>query len=79
MCKSKQSQCLVKFYYYNVFVTNALSSVLFLQPIEETDVVIATNKANGEAAHLSCTEIDGEFILCGGSKNVHLMFRNKCR
>ncbi|XP_053402604.1 uncharacterized protein LOC123549145 isoform X2 [Mercenaria mercenaria] len=47
------------------------------RPLEETDIVIATNKANGEAAHLSCIEIDGQFILCGGSKNVHLLFRNK--
>ncbi|XP_045192925.2 uncharacterized protein LOC123549145 isoform X1 [Mercenaria mercenaria] len=49
----------------------------FTKPLEETDIVIATNKANGEAAHLSCIEIDGQFILCGGSKNVHLLFRNK--
>ncbi|XP_060570893.1 uncharacterized protein LOC132729163 [Ruditapes philippinarum] len=49
----------------------------FTKPIEEAEIVIATNKANGEAAHLSCIEIDNEIILCGGSKNVHLLFRNK--
>ena len=45
------------------------------QPIEETSVVIATKKANGEAAHLSCVIVDGEYVLCGGSKNVHLLFK----
>lgn len=39
--------------------------------------MIATKKANGEAAHLSCCLIDGEYVWCGGSKNVHLMFRKK--
>ena len=39
--------------------------------------MIATKKANGEAAHLSCCVIDGEYVMCGGSKNVHMMFRTK--
>ncbi|KAH3768717.1 hypothetical protein DPMN_169934 [Dreissena polymorpha] len=57
----------------------ALSPVHYstLQPIEETDFVVSTCKANGEAAHLSCIEVDGEYVLCGGSKNVHLLFKNK--
>ena len=50
---------------------------LILQPIEDATAVIATKKANGEAAHLSCCLIGGEFVLCGGSKNVHMMFRKK--
>ncbi|XP_067651800.1 uncharacterized protein [Haliotis asinina] len=49
----------------------------FTQPIESTSNVVATRKANGEAAHLSCMMIDGEYVLCGGSKNVHLLFRRK--
>ncbi|XP_022336663.2 uncharacterized protein LOC111132968 [Crassostrea virginica] len=49
----------------------------FTKPIEEADKVIATKKANGEAAHLSCCVIDGEYVMCGGSKNVHMMFRTK--
>ncbi|XP_052232547.1 uncharacterized protein LOC127845565 isoform X2 [Dreissena polymorpha] len=49
----------------------------FTKPIEETDFVVSTCKANGEAAHLSCIEVDGEYVLCGGSKNVHLLFKNK--
>lgn len=49
----------------------------FTKPIEEADKVIATKKANGEAAHLSCCLIDGKYVWCGGSKNVHLMFRKK--
>ncbi|KAL4235361.1 hypothetical protein ACF0H5_006997 [Mactra antiquata] len=49
----------------------------FTKPIEDTKVIIATDKANGEAAHLSCIKLDNEYIMCGGSKNVHLMFRNE--
>ncbi|XP_061163447.1 uncharacterized protein LOC133172548 [Saccostrea echinata] len=49
----------------------------FTKPIQEAEKVIATKKANGEAAHLSCCMIDGEYIMCGGSKNVHMMFRTK--
>lgn len=45
--------------------------------MEDTEVVIATRKANGEAAHLSCFMVDGEYLLCGGSKNVHMVFRKK--
>lgn len=47
--------------------------------MEETEVVIATKKANGEAAHLSCVLIGGEYVLCGGSKNVHMLFRKKSK
>ncbi|XP_055998001.1 uncharacterized protein LOC130047336 [Ostrea edulis] len=49
----------------------------FTRPIEEAAKVIATKKANGEAAHLSCCMIAGEYVMCGGSKNVHMMFRKK--
>lgn len=49
----------------------------FIKPLEETESVIATRKANGEAAHLSCFMVDGEYVLCGGSKNVHMVFRKK--
>ncbi|XP_050396663.1 uncharacterized protein LOC126815154 [Patella vulgata] len=49
----------------------------FTKPLESTERVVATRKANGEAAHLSCQIIDGHFVMCGGSKNVHLLFRRK--
>ncbi|XP_041375702.1 uncharacterized protein LOC121388446 [Gigantopelta aegis] len=49
----------------------------FTKPIKSTNSIVATRKANGEAAHLSCRNIDGEFLLCGGSKNVHMLFRKK--
>ncbi|KAL3860311.1 hypothetical protein ACJMK2_010450 [Sinanodonta woodiana] len=49
----------------------------FTKGYSDADRVIVTEKVNGEAAHLSCIEIEGEKILCGGSKNVHLLFRNK--
>jgi len=32
-------------------------------------------KANGEAAHLSARWIHDRFVLCAGSKNVHLLLR----
>ena len=35
--------------------------------------VICTEKANGEAAHISARYIGNKFYLIVGSKNVHLM------
>lgn len=49
----------------------------FTKSLDDASVVIATRKANGEAAHLSCRLIGGEYVLCGGSKNVHMLFRRK--
>ncbi|BFZ19863.1 hypothetical protein BsWGS_22901 [Bradybaena similaris] len=49
----------------------------FLKPIEMTETIIATKKANGEAAHLSCVLIDEHYYICGGSKNVHMLIRNR--
>ena len=49
----------------------------FLKDISETKYVKSLRKANGEAAHLSCRWIDGQFLFITGSKNVHLVFRNK--
>lgn len=49
----------------------------FLKDIEETKYVISLQKANGEAAHMSCRFINDEFVLCVGSKNVHLVFKTK--
>ncbi|KAK3086684.1 hypothetical protein FSP39_021920 [Pinctada imbricata] len=49
----------------------------FSKPIEDAKAIIATKKANGEAGHLSCRLIGGKFVMCGGSKNVHMMFRTK--
>ena len=49
----------------------------FVKPLEETNVIIATREANRETAHLSCFMVDGEYVLCGGSKNIHMVFRKK--
>ncbi|XP_052816378.1 uncharacterized protein LOC128242961 [Mya arenaria] len=49
----------------------------FTKPFKEADHVVSTEKANGEAAHLSCFRLDGQLILCGGSKNVHLLFNTR--
>lgn len=49
----------------------------FLKDIKKTEYVISLEKANGEAAHFSCRWIDNGFLLCAGSKNVHLVFRNE--
>lgn len=49
----------------------------FTRPLEDAAQVVATRKANGEAAHFSVRKIGGKFVLCGGSKNVHLLFRTR--
>ncbi|CAH1780214.1 unnamed protein product [Owenia fusiformis] len=49
----------------------------FNKPLDAASSIVATRKANGEAAHLSCLKIDDQYIICAGSKNVHLLFKNK--
>lgn len=49
----------------------------FLRDIKETKTIVSLKKANGEAAHLSCRFIDGEFYLCSGSKNVHMLYKRR--
>ncbi|GFR81552.1 actin-binding protein IPP-like, partial [Elysia marginata] len=49
----------------------------FTKPLESAEKVIVTKKANGEAAHLSCVQIDGQRLICAGSKNVHILIRNR--
>ncbi|RUS68993.1 hypothetical protein EGW08_023245 [Elysia chlorotica] len=49
----------------------------FTKPLESAHKVIVTKKANGEAAHLSCIKIDGHRLICAGSKNVHILIRNR--
>jgi len=49
----------------------------FTQPLENAVKIVATRKANGEAAHLSCIELDSQKLICAGSKNVHLLIRNR--
>ncbi len=45
----------------------------FLKPVQSAEQVIVTEKANGEAAHLSARFIQDQFYLILGSKNVHLV------
>lgn len=47
----------------------------FLKNLDSTRRVVALKKANGEAAHMSCRYIDGQFYVIAGSKNVHLVFQ----
>lgn len=49
----------------------------FTKPLESAHKVIVTRKANGEAAHLSCVKIEGQRLICAGSKNVHILIRNR--
>jgi hypothetical protein len=50
----------------------------FLKDIGQTKSVISLQKANGEAAHLSCRSFDGgKFLLFIGSKNVHMAIESK--
>ena len=47
-----------------------------LANIDKADKVVAMNKLNGEAAHLSGRFIDGKFYIITGSKNVwHVLWR----
>lgn len=49
----------------------------FLKPLTSARNVICTRKANGEAAHLSVRYMPKcGFVLCVGSKNVHMIVRN---
>jgi len=48
----------------------------FIKPIDVADKVVVTQKANGEAAHISCRRIGDQNFFCLGSKNVHLLARN---
>ena len=47
----------------------------FIQPIDTASEIICTEKANGEAAHLSARYIGNRFYLILGSKNVHMIIR----
>lgn len=49
----------------------------FLKPLESSSKVICTRKANGEAAHLGIRWIKDRFVLCVGSKNVHMLISNR--
>ena len=48
----------------------------FLKDLDQTKYVVSMNKANGEAAHMSCRCINNQFVICAGSKNGHLVFKN---
>lgn len=49
----------------------------FIKDFTSVNQVMSLQKANGEAAHFSCSWLNDEFLLCAGSKNVHLVFKNK--
>ena len=45
----------------------------FLAPYASADIIICTEKANGEAAHLSVIRLNGVLFYVIGSKNVHMV------
>lgn len=49
----------------------------FLGSVSTASCVVAMEKVNGEAAHFSGRFINGQFYLIAGSKNVHLIFRER--
>lgn len=51
-----------------------------MQSIDTTKKVICTEKANGEAAHISVWKLLNETFYCIGSKNVHMLLKDigKC-
>ncbi|XP_042215304.1 uncharacterized protein LOC121861526 isoform X2 [Homarus americanus] len=56
---------------------NELWKQYFLEDPDTVSKVICMTKLNGEAAHFSGRYIDGQFYLIAGSKNVHLLFRER--
>lgn len=52
-------------------------SLYFARPVAEATRVVSTEKANGESAHLSAFRVNDEFFIMGGSKNTHMLVRNK--
>lgn len=50
--------------------------IYFRSPADTATYLVATQKINGEAAHFSAYAFEnGDYVLCAGSKNVHLLFR----
>eukprot|EP00053_Salpingoeca_punica_P010053 m.90502 g.90502 ORF g.90502 m.90502 type:complete len:480 (+) comp15264_c0_seq1:219-1658(+) len=47
----------------------------FTEPFAAAEQIVAMDKANGEAAHLSARWVEGVLLLCIGSKNVHIAVR----
>ena len=56
---------------------NQIWTDYFLKPLEFATKVICTRKANGEAAHLAVRFIHDRFVLCVGSKNVHMLISDR--
>nr|BDT62895.1 MAG: hypothetical protein [Trachysalambria curvirostris majanivirus] len=44
---------------------------------DTAEYIISTEKQNGEAAHFSGRYIDGKFYIITGSKNVHMLIKEK--
>ncbi|XP_037093842.1 uncharacterized protein LOC119113665 [Pollicipes pollicipes] len=49
----------------------------FLRPPGAAARLVVTHKVDGDAAHLSARWLDGGFLVCVGSKNVHLVLRRE--
>ena len=49
----------------------------FLGPLDTVSQVVCMTKENGEAAHVSIRRIEDSLYYVAGSKNVHLLFRNR--
>ena len=49
----------------------------FLEDKNSTNQIVAMEKINGEAAHFACRFINDEPHFIAGSKNVHMIFKNK--
>ncbi|ODM96588.1 hypothetical protein Ocin01_10086 [Orchesella cincta] len=49
----------------------------FMKPLSTTRKIICTEKANGEAAQISSQKLLDQDYFCIGSKNVHMLLRNR--
>ena len=49
----------------------------FLAPLHQVSQVVCMTKENGEAAHVSIRRIEDQLYFIAGSKNVHLLFRDR--
>ena len=64
-------------YYGHTHCRETPKVLLPLQSLDEARTVVCTRKANGEAAHLSSCVVAGRQLICVGSKNVHMLIRNR--
>eukprot|EP01125_Pyxidicula_operculata_P016634 TRINITY_DN5757_c0_g3_i2.p1 TRINITY_DN5757_c0_g3~~TRINITY_DN5757_c0_g3_i2.p1 ORF type:complete len:568 (+),score=125.94 TRINITY_DN5757_c0_g3_i2:2052-3755(+) len=49
----------------------------FIKDPAQSRTLVITNKENGSAGHITAFRVDSQYFIVGGSKNVHLLVRNR--